>query len=414
MTGSLLPNLGGPTCWGSTADMRDRRTLSVLGLMLALAVASVFCVSLVEFRTRYRHDSFYRFLDWNLFLAWVPVGVRCFRPTGVRVAGLGCIATALGVLWLLFFPNAPYMLTDFIHLHESPTTPLWYDGLMLSAFAWTALLLGFFSLYLMQTLSRQLGRVSLELGRRRCRSRARKPRRLRRSLHRVQQLGRLAAPVQGRPRDRHSSSRIRFVIHASSRSLVGAHELLDRRLRRLLQPCRADGLRATANNHRHQPLAHCPSAAETGVYLRPEPSEGRIVSNRESTPRERSIGEDARSEPEAGGQLEPVQGFDGRKFSELSPRQIRALQVTAGNTAVSRLLERRQPPPEPDHETVGARGGSCDARRRAGSNRSQLGQLGPQSSQRSTSSQHFPAIEAQPRSGRRATRTILGPSGAER
>ena len=134
--------------------MRDRRTLSVLGLMLALAVASVFCVSLVEFRTRYRHDSFYRFLDWNLFLAWVPVAFAASAYWCAR-RGLGLIATALGVLWLLFFPNAPYMLTDFIHLHESPTTPLWYDGLMLSAFAWTALLLGFFSLYLMQTLSRQ-------------------------------------------------------------------------------------------------------------------------------------------------------------------------------------------------------------------------------------------------------------------
>jgi uncharacterized membrane protein len=133
--------------------MRDRRTLSMLGLVLALALASVFCVSLVEFRSRYRHDSFYRFLDWNLFLAWVPVAFAVSAYECAR-RGHGLVAAALGVLWLLFFPNAPYMLTDFIHLHESPTTPLWYDGLMLSAFAWTALLLGFFSLYLMQTLWR--------------------------------------------------------------------------------------------------------------------------------------------------------------------------------------------------------------------------------------------------------------------
>ena len=134
--------------------MRDRRTLSVVALLLALAVASAFCVSLVEFRTRYRHDSFYRFLDWNLFLAWVPVAFALASYACAR-RGLSLIATALGVLWLLFFPNAPYMLTDFIHLHDSPTTPLWYDGLMLSAFAWTALLLGFFSLYLMQSLLRR-------------------------------------------------------------------------------------------------------------------------------------------------------------------------------------------------------------------------------------------------------------------
>ncbi len=134
--------------------MRNRRTLSMLGLLLALAVASALCVSLVEFRSRYDHDSFYRFLDWNLFLAWIPVAFAVSAYEFAR-RGHGLIATALGVLWLLFFPNAPYMLTDFIHLHESLTTPLWYDGLMLSAFAWTALLLGFFSLYLMQTLWRR-------------------------------------------------------------------------------------------------------------------------------------------------------------------------------------------------------------------------------------------------------------------
>ena len=104
---------------------------------------------------RYEAGPFYRFLDWNLFLAWLPV-VFALTATACVRGGLGALAIVPGVLWLLFFPNAPYMLTDFIHLQESPATPLWYDGLMLSAFAWTALLLGFFSLYLMQLLVRRL------------------------------------------------------------------------------------------------------------------------------------------------------------------------------------------------------------------------------------------------------------------
>ncbi len=135
--------------------MRERRAVSVWMLLGALVVASALCVAIVEYRGRYEAGPFYRFLDWNLFLAWLPV-VFALTATACVRAGLGALAIVPGVLWLLFFPNAPYMLTDFIHLQESPATPLWYDGLMLSAFAWTALLLGFFSLYLMQLLVRRL------------------------------------------------------------------------------------------------------------------------------------------------------------------------------------------------------------------------------------------------------------------
>ena len=120
-------------------------------LVGALGAASIVCVATVELRTRQTHDPSYRFLDWNLFLAWLPLlfAFVAWEASRRRVlpVTVGC-----GVLWLLFFPNAPYMLTDFIHLQESPSAPLWYDGLMLSSFAWTALLIGFSSLYLMQTI----------------------------------------------------------------------------------------------------------------------------------------------------------------------------------------------------------------------------------------------------------------------
>jgi uncharacterized membrane protein len=51
-----------------------------------------------------------------------------------------------GVFWLLLFPNAPYLITDFIHLGESHTVPMWFDILTIFTSAWAGLQFGFYSL----------------------------------------------------------------------------------------------------------------------------------------------------------------------------------------------------------------------------------------------------------------------------
>jgi uncharacterized membrane protein len=119
--------------------------------IVALGAASALCVATAAYRRHHTGDPFYDFLVWNLVLAWVPFALALGAYAAAR-ARAGTATAILGVLWLLFFPNAPYLLTDFIHLHESAVTPLWYDALMLASFAWTGLLLGFASLYLMQTI----------------------------------------------------------------------------------------------------------------------------------------------------------------------------------------------------------------------------------------------------------------------
>ena len=131
--------------------MRSRLALT----LTALLVASAMCVALVEYRIHRTANPFYRFLVWNLFLAWVPVGFAVLAHKRAQ-RGVDVVVGALLVLWLLFFPNAPYMLTDFIHLGESRLVPVWYDALMLSSFAWTGLLLGFVSLYLVQFVTRRV------------------------------------------------------------------------------------------------------------------------------------------------------------------------------------------------------------------------------------------------------------------
>jgi uncharacterized membrane protein len=139
--------------------MPGRRTLAIA----ALLAASALCVATVEIRTHETGDAYYRFLIWNLILAWVPL-VLAMAAYGRARRRVDLTVAVLLVPWLLFFPNAPYLLTDFIHLGEGPA-PLWYDALMLSAFAWTGLLLGFASLYLVQMiLGRAFGTVVAWLG----------------------------------------------------------------------------------------------------------------------------------------------------------------------------------------------------------------------------------------------------------
>jgi uncharacterized membrane protein len=128
-----------------------RRLATILGLF----AASLFCIALVVVRNVHSGDVNFRYLIWNLFLAWIPFVLAVFVYDRWRRRRRGVLLLVLGVLWLLFFPNAPYIATDFVHLEHDPLAPYWYDAVMIAAFAWMGVLLGFASLYLMQTVVRQ-------------------------------------------------------------------------------------------------------------------------------------------------------------------------------------------------------------------------------------------------------------------
>ncbi len=83
------------------------------------------------------------FLWWNLFLAWVPWVVSLT----MRHAKRGWVFWPLAVAWLAFFPNAPYLLTDLVHLKARAGVPLWFDVLFLASFAWAGCLVGWDSLW---------------------------------------------------------------------------------------------------------------------------------------------------------------------------------------------------------------------------------------------------------------------------
>lgn len=124
-------------------------------LLFALFSASAAAVGMVVVRYFYSGEIAFRFIPWNLLLAWLPL---VFALLAYQFSHRPLFVLAFGVAWLLFLPNAPYIITDFIHLRARHNVPLWYDLIILFSASLTGLLLGFTSLYLMQRLvSRLLG-----------------------------------------------------------------------------------------------------------------------------------------------------------------------------------------------------------------------------------------------------------------
>jgi uncharacterized membrane protein len=130
----------------------SRRRLAILASLVGL---SALVVAMSAVRVVYTGTYNYSNLVWNLFLAWIPFGLAVYAYDGFR-KGLGRVQLlAAGGLWLLFFPNALYIVTDFKWLREWAGAPIWYDILLVSAAAWCGLLLGFASLYLVQDVVRR-------------------------------------------------------------------------------------------------------------------------------------------------------------------------------------------------------------------------------------------------------------------
>ena len=87
---------------------------------------------------------------WNLFLAWVPLGFALVIEYGWRRHWTRPRLLMPLLAWLVFFPNAPYLVTDLIHLRSRAGAPLWFDALILMSMGIAGMLVGYVSLYLVQ------------------------------------------------------------------------------------------------------------------------------------------------------------------------------------------------------------------------------------------------------------------------
>lgn len=112
----------------------------------------LWCLLLLAYRSHLAVHSYgengeksSRGLGWNLFLAVIPLmWSAAFQAATARKRSL--LAAIFFFLWLLFLPNAPYLLTDVLHLKPGADVPLWYLLAVLLSCAGTGTLLGYFSL----------------------------------------------------------------------------------------------------------------------------------------------------------------------------------------------------------------------------------------------------------------------------
>jgi uncharacterized membrane protein len=142
-------------------------------LFFVLLAATVFDLSMVLYRIYLNRGNLFApdtlgdivamrgaeltfmFLFWNLVLAWVPyIAALRFGHLARKKAPWLRLLLVFS-LWFAFFPNAPYIVTDLVHLRPRPPIPFWLDLMLLFSCAFTGLMLGLLSLYEVHQVARK-------------------------------------------------------------------------------------------------------------------------------------------------------------------------------------------------------------------------------------------------------------------
>jgi uncharacterized membrane protein len=117
--------------------------LKVNKITLSLILISILGIVFDLVRVFFWGKTTLLYLVLNLFLAWIPYVISLYfiredLPVNKFIP--------LFIIWLLFFPNAPYLVTDILHVASSLPSLLWYDSILFFLFGWIGLLLGILSL----------------------------------------------------------------------------------------------------------------------------------------------------------------------------------------------------------------------------------------------------------------------------
>lgn len=122
------------------------RRHAVFPLLVACAGSSTLSVLLLVVRKLMTGHGRLGFIPFNLILAFLPLVFLLLSERSQKRSH----AVVCAGLWLLFFPNAPYMLTDLVHFDKRMGPASWLDLMALVAAAWAALLGGMITLHFME------------------------------------------------------------------------------------------------------------------------------------------------------------------------------------------------------------------------------------------------------------------------
>lgn len=130
---------------------RHPLVLPIVALMLSSLIGIFLLAARIAIARHLRH----LYLPWNLLLAWIPLILALIvRHLDDRALALPRRRPSWPILvaaiaWLLFLPNAPYILTDLVHLPDKVHRHYFADMMLILHFALTGLMLGFVSLRIM-------------------------------------------------------------------------------------------------------------------------------------------------------------------------------------------------------------------------------------------------------------------------
>ncbi len=115
-----------------------KHIIPLLILAMSLNIARVFLFNNYTFI----------YLFWNIFLAFVPFFISSFLFIYTNKEKIIKPIFVIGfIIWLVFLPNAPYVVTDFIHLGRIAGVPVMYDLFVIFSAATVSLFIGLHSIY---------------------------------------------------------------------------------------------------------------------------------------------------------------------------------------------------------------------------------------------------------------------------